>query len=235
MRQRAARNCGLPVARLPGKLAVVHVKTETENVHLRRRWLILIALSALILGIAFLADASVAAWISAHTSVGFKRAMRLVSRVGDWPAHVTAGLLLIGIAWMRKNQGWVRVFLAMLVACALAGLAARAVKIASGRARPSVKTEIAWHGPRLSSKYNAFPSGHTASSAAFFVVLFLAKKKIGAPLLAIPALVGTSRMFIAAHYLSDVAGGVVVGVLTGVFVYERMQIRSRQSALAFEN
>jgi membrane-associated phospholipid phosphatase len=232
MRQRAARNCGLPVARLPGKLAVVHVKTETQNVrHTRRQWIILIALSALILGIAFLADASVAAWINAHTSVGLERAMRLVSKVGDWPAHVIAGLVLMGIAWMRKAQWWVRIFLAMLIACALAGAAARVVKIASGRPRPSVKTEMAWHGPSLGSKYNAFPSGHTASSAAFFVVLFLAKKKIGAPLLAIPALIGTSRMFVAAHYLSDVAGGVVVGVLTGVLVYERMQIDNRQSKI----
>ena len=74
----------------------------------------------------------------------------------------------------------------MLIACALAGAAARVIKITSGRARPSVKTESVWNGPRLSSKYHAFPSGHTAASTAFFGTLLFVSWRIGLACLPIP-------------------------------------------------
>src|SRR5262249_35646973 len=103
--------------------------------------------------------------------------------------------------------------LAMLMAMALAGLVGRVVKISTGRARPSVKSEEIWNGPRLSSKFHAFPSGHTAASTAFFATLFLASWRIGLACLPIPILIGFSRMYVAAHYLSDVVCAILLGIL----------------------
>ena len=160
------------------------MKTETEITSSRfpRIWIALATVAVIALVAAFFLDHAAAAWIGAHSSPELKRAMQTVSRVGDWPAHVIAGLLGIAIAFVMKSKTWMRIFLAMLVALALAGITGRVVKLATGRARPSVKTEAHWNGPRFSSKYHAFPSGHTASSTAFFVALFLKRKKIGAPL-----------------------------------------------------
>ncbi len=163
--------------------------------------------------LAFFLDSSAAAWINAHSSPELKRVMRIVSGVGDWPAHFIAGAIGLAIAFVCKSKTWTRIFLAMIIACALAGVTARMIKTATGRARPSVKTEARWNGPQLSSKYNAFPSGHTASSTAFFVALFLARKKIGAPLLAIPILIAISRMIVGAHYLSDVTFAAILGTI----------------------
>src|SRR5438552_17894252 len=125
--------------------------------------------------------------------------MQIVSRVGDWPGHMLVGAIGIAIAFVAQSKTWMRIFLAMMIALALAGVTGRVVKLATGRARPSVKTEAHWNGPRFSSKYHAFPSGHTASSTAFFVALFLKRKKIGAPLLLIPVLIALSRVVVGAH------------------------------------
>ncbi len=158
--------------------------------------------------------------------------MRIVSRVGDWPAHMIAGAIGLAVAFTVGSKVWMRIFLAMLIALALAGLSTRAMKIATGRARPSVKTEARWNGPQLSSKYQAFPSGHTASSTAFFVALFLARKKLGAPLLLIPLLIAVSRMIIGAHYLSDVTVAAVVGVICALLaVHWLCKIRTPHSAI----
>src|SRR5439155_21733813 len=70
-----------------------------------------------------------------------------------------------------------------------------------------------WHGPRLSSKYHASPSGHVAASTAFFVVLLLANQRIGLACLPIPILIGFSRMYVGAHYLSDVVCAALLGLL----------------------
>ncbi len=203
------------------------MKTETEITSSRfpRIWIALATVAVLALVAAFFLDHAAAAWIGAHSSPELKRAMQTVSRVGDWPAHLIGGLLGIAIAFVMKRKTWMRIFLAMLVALALAGVTGRVVKLATGRARPSVKTEAHWNGPRYSSKYHAFPSGHTASSTAFFVALFLKRKKIGAPLLLIPVLIALSRMVVGAHYLSDVTFAAILGVICAVLATRWLSTR----------
>jgi undecaprenyl-diphosphatase len=143
--------------------------------------------------------------------------MQFISRAGDWPAHVALGLVLLGVTWWRGKREWMRILLAMLIACAIAGAVARVMKIGTGRARPSVQTEHVWSGPRFSEKYHAFPSGHTAASAAFFGVLAFRRPRAGVPLMLIPALIAASRMYVAAHYLSDVVCACLLGLICACF------------------
>jgi len=177
------------------------------------KWLLLILLALAAIVLAFHFDPAVNHWINAHPNRTAKLVMRNVSRFGDWPEHVIAGLVIIGIAALRGNKRWIYLGLTMIVACALAGLAARGLKIATGRARPSVQHELGWNGPRLNPKYNSFPSGHTAATTAFFGVLFFANRKLALALLPIPILIAASRMYVAAHYLSDVVCAAILGIL----------------------
>ena len=183
------------------------------------------------MGCAFWLDPIAHLWVLEHQNRTARAFMRNVSRFGDWPAHFGLGITLLAIAWSRGKKKWARVFLAMLVACALAGVAARALKIATGRARPSVKSEQVWSGPRLGEKFHAFPSGHTASSTAFFAVLFFANWRIGLACLPIPFIIALSRVYLGAHYLSDVVCAVVLGVLCG-FVVFRLIIQRTESRSA---
>ena len=153
---------------------------------------------------------------------------KVVSRGGDWPEHIAIGLVLLGISYWRGSKRWMRIFAAMLLACALAGASARVVKVATGRARPNIHTEAGWNGPRLSARYNAFPSGHTAASTAFFATLAFASWRIGAGLLFIPLLIGFSRMYVAAHHLSDVVGAILVGIGVAYFTTQWMRTGRRR-------
>jgi membrane-associated phospholipid phosphatase len=208
------------------------VKTEAEITRSspRKIWIALIVTAVIALIAAFLLDQATANWITTYSSPELKRVMRIVSRVGDWPAHVIVGAIGFAIAFVMGSKAWMRIFLAMLIALALAGVTTRGIKIATGRARPSVKTEAQWNGPQLSSKYHAFPSGHTASSTAFFVALFLARKKIGGPLLLIPILIAASRMILGAHYLSDVTFAAIIGVFSALLVARWLAISNPESA-----
>jgi membrane-associated phospholipid phosphatase len=152
--------------------------------------------------------------------------MGRVSRFGDWYEHAALGFLLTAVAWWRGNKKWNRIFLAMLIACTLAGAAARVIKIATGRARPSVQTEDVWNGPRLAEKYQSFPSGHTASSTAFFAVLLFVNWRIGLACMPIPILIAFSRMYVAAHYLSDVVFAAILGVACAALVARILKVTS---------
>jgi len=178
-----------------------------------------VVLGALLLAAAFYLDAVVLNWVVLHQEPGVRSFMRNVSRWGDWPSHIAVGLIGAAVAYLRGNRHWIAIFAAMILACASAGVVNRVIKIAAGRARPSVMLDAGWNGPRLSSKYHAFPSGHTVSSTAFFAALCFAGKRIGLGLLAIPLTIAASRIYLRAHYLSDVVFGAMLGVLCALLVW----------------
>ena len=182
-------------------------------------WLIGIVIAAITIAAAFYFDDTVRDFIAQHQSRAVRNFMRNVSLLGDWPSHVVLGLLLWGIAWRRHSKKWMRIFLSMLLAMAIAGVTGTVIKRTVPRARPSVKSELRWGGPRFSTKYHAFPSGHVVASTAFFGVLVFARRRVGLVCLAIPILIGFSRMYLGAHYLSDVVSAAVLGILSAALVW----------------
>jgi len=181
-------------------------------------WTIGIIIAAIAIAASFYFDEPVWSFIRQHQNRGLYNFMRNVSRFGDWPSHAVLGLLLLATAWIRGSRKWSRVFLAMLVAMALAGVAGTVIKRTVPRPRPSVHTDTRWGGPRFSTKYHSFPSGHVGASTAFFGVLFFARRRIGLACFAIPTLIGFSRMYIGAHYLSDVVCAAALGFLCALVV-----------------
>ena len=200
------------------------------TVRFRWWWSLLIFGAGLLMVASFYFDGAVQAWIAQHQSAGARKFMRSVSQFGDWPEHISLGVVLLVLAYWRRSKKWMRIVAAMILACALAGAGARVVKIAAGRARPSVETEVAWKGPSLSARYNAFPSGHTAASTAFFATLALACWRIGVPILVIPLLIAFSRMYVAAHYLSDVVCASLIGLLSACVVAQWLVSEARSAS-----
>lgn len=63
------------------------------------------------------------------------------------------------------------------------------------------------------SQYS-FPSGHTYSSFAAAVSLFLYHKRAGVAAIVLAALIAFSRLYLMVHYPLDIVGGIVLGILT---------------------
>ena len=194
-------------------------------------WFIGIVIAAIAIALGFYFDDSIRDFITQHQNRSLRNFMRYVSLYGDWPTHIAIGLLGLGIAWISDSKKWTRIFLAMLIAMAMAGVTGHVIKRAVPRPRPSVLTQMHWGGPRFSSKYHSFPSGHVGASTAFFCTLLLASRRLGLACLPIPILIGFSRMYIGAHYLSDVICAAALGISCALLVtyFLLRQIENRQS------
>lgn len=88
-----------------------------------------------------------------------------------------------------------------------------------GRIRPY---EAVYGLERLVEKQKdfSFPSGHTGSSFAAAVIIFLGMpKKYGIPAIVLAFLISFSRLYVGVHYPTDVLCGAVIGTIVAIVVY----------------
>ena len=77
---------------------------------------------------------------------------------------------------------------------------------------------------------SSFPSGHAAAAAAFATGVGLEMPALAAPVGALAAAVGTSRVVNGVHYPSDIAGGWVFGVGVGMLTLRWWPLRRSKPA-----
>ena len=146
--------------------------------------------------------------------------MATTSWAGDWIGAgeqlVFLSVLLLAIGWGTGRGPIIAAGWQTLLAHGLAGLLTNVVKHLIGRPRPRLVHSGGWLSmPSMQAGLDSFPSGH--ATASFAVATVLARRfPAGAVLFyGIAGFVGLSRVLRGAHFPTDVAGGIVFGVLSG--------------------
>jgi membrane-associated phospholipid phosphatase len=104
----------------------------------------------------------------------------------------------------------------------LSGIIVQILKYFIVEARPAVYLKDSTYQYFIENvtlhNYHAFPSGHTASAFAMATVFAVTKNNtwLSMLLLILAAMVGYSRIFLGQHFLVDVFGGAVVGVIAAI-------------------
>ena len=126
----------------------------------------------------------------------------------------------------RKLAGLCRAYLKAQLIVSFA--AVRFLKIVLGRARPGHGTEFTLFS--LNYSYNSLPSGHAADAFVSGVFLYyLLRHSKYAKYRFLPLiyafLIAVSRVFVSAHYPSDVAAGMAIGILGAWYFVSRLPTR----------
>jgi undecaprenyl-diphosphatase len=120
---------------------------------------------------------------------------------------------VMGLVWLLGDGLWKWRMLVMFIAVCITALTAVALKRVIGRSRPVGDWGLIYR----STDPHSFPSGH----AARMVMLAVFTLALGPGWLCLlfiiwAPLVMVARVAMGVHYLSDVAGGAVLGLLFGV-------------------
>jgi len=174
-------------------------------------------------------DGQVTLWLAAHRTPGLTRFMLLVSTL-----HENVSLLGISAVLavsLRRQREWWRA--APLAVVPVGMLLNAGLKLVFRRPRPHLPE------PLVHLATFSFPSGHAAASTVFYGALCAlvfahsssrAVRTLALGLAALMVLLVTfSRVYLGAHYVSDVVAGVAVGAICLALLLP--PLRARAAAL----
>jgi undecaprenyl-diphosphatase len=154
----------------------------------------------------------------------------LIDQIGDIGNKLGEGLTLVllslaigGIGLWINSDRWKFAGLYSLLAHGISGLITQIFKHSLSRPRPRLMDTTQWDiGPTLESGLDSFPSGHTSASfsiAMVFAYYFPQGRVVWFGLASFNAL---CRVIKGSHFPTDVLGGLLVGIGSGlVLVYAR--------------
>jgi undecaprenyl-diphosphatase len=156
-------------------------------------------------------DNSVAKWGNGHASALSTHGLDLVTQLGSIYMVLALCLVLAVVETMRTRSIWIIPFIIVVVGGE--ELLTNTIKQLADRIRPAFNPAAATLGP-------SFPSGHSATAAAFYAAaaLLLSRQRLR-PTRAILAglaagiavAVAASRVLLDVHWLSDVIAGLALG------------------------
>lgn len=151
--------------------------------------------------------------LAQHNSDGFlSNIMKLVTLIGN------DGLIWIAVSILLFALKKKRIGFESLMALSFSYTLTETIKHLVSRPRPFQvlnSISLAIEPPAESS----FPSGHTATSFAVAIIIYLhMPKKYGVLALILASVMGFSRVYLGVHYPSDVFGGLLLGILSGLII-----------------
>ncbi|MBI1974808.1 MAG: phosphatase PAP2 family protein, partial [Parcubacteria group bacterium] len=131
--------------------------------------------------------------------------------------YVILGVAFSWVVWHKTEwRERLRVFLLALGAAAVSRfIFTELIRILIPRERPY---QFFGFDPLIAEPFldsHSFPSGHASFLFAFATVFFLSRRRAWW-MYVVAALVGVARIFVGVHWPSDIAGGMILGVLIGV-------------------
>ena len=139
---------------------------------------------------------------------------RTMMAVGHPGYYLIPGLLVLGYwVWLKRQEAFIGLVALAALIPASDFLGAQ-LKHLVGRSRPCQMLQGINELSACGGTFG-FPSNHAvnaAAAAAFFQVMYPASGWVSWPLV---VLIGLSRVYVAAHYVTDVLGGWAIGAILG--------------------
>ncbi len=156
-------------------------------------------------------DASVAQWGADHAGPVSERLLGWITHLGDTEVVIALAVILAVVEYLRRPSRWIVPFL--LIVILGQNILTNGIKELLDRVRPDLNPIAETLGP-------SFPSGHSATAAAFYAAaaLLLGRGRpprtrafLAGSAVAIAVAVACTRVLLDFHWLSDVIAGLALG------------------------
>ena len=141
---------------------------------------------------------------------------RLAVFFSVYAGYVIVAVLVYLLIFKSSARNKAMVIISLISAVISRGLVTTLIRIIYPHPRPfAVLADVKQLIPESGS---SFPSGHAAFFFALSAVVYVYNKKLGVIFIVISAVMGLARIFTGVHWPLDIAGGILVGLATGLSV-----------------
>lgn len=160
-------------------------------------------------------DIKIVSWVARHRIQPLTSILKLITYTATGKAWFGFAAVLwilniFGIQMVKNQTGVLNALLTTLVAWVIGHF----MKWVCKRKRPFQIIEN--FAPLVNSpKYDSFPSLHAASTTSFFVALLISGHPYAYGIAIWSALASFSRVYLGVHFLSDILGGILLGIFCG--------------------
>jgi undecaprenyl-diphosphatase len=156
-------------------------------------------------------DRAISSWVNDHTTPAATHVLQVITQLGATELVVPAAVVVLVLEHRRVASRWILPFLAVVLIGQ--GLLTNGIKEALDRVRPDLNPAAHLLGP-------SFPSGHTATAAAFWAAVCLlagrsrghrAHVVLAGAAVALGVAVACTRVLLDVHWFSDVLAGLALG------------------------
>ena len=173
----------------------------------------------------FLIDRPLAYFFSQHPfATSFSKIIATVFHPNY--AVLLTPVLFYCIRFLWKKKEWGNILLFFMLSIVVANCLDFLLKYMIGRDRPFLLfTQDLYGFTPFSSQNvrNSFPSGHATTISAIFFSLACLRPKESWVYLGVTFLLCFTRVILTAHFLSDILGGMWLGMLISQFIYVTMR------------
>ncbi len=164
-------------------------------------------------------------WIDVPLAYFIERNQSSVShQIGYWleeagKSHwVLIYCVIVGVAAWRSWRSVAHNHIVLFAAVAASGIIANVMKVIISRSRPSLLftngiADFDLFAFRFDYLWNSFPSGHATTGIAIAVAGSVAYPRLRIVMWSIGLAIAFGRIVYNVHYLSDVIGGIVIGLI----------------------
>jgi undecaprenyl-diphosphatase len=151
----------------------------------------------------------------------FEQTMEALGYFGRAGIACAVAVFLLGHGYVYNDRRSRKAGIALIVALLVSAAATELVKYAVQLPRPKQSAGF------------GFPSGHTSAAFSLAAVLGITFPQAGPLFYLVALLGGISRLYFRAHYLIDVLGGALIGVLVSVPLAKKLITPPRQANVTF--
>lgn len=152
--------------------------------------------------------------------------MQAITRLGYGGADIGLFLLILLVGWWAGSPATKRVGFSGALAVSGAGLLDQVLKHLLCRARPTAPEAglffVKFPCIPTGYLYASFPSGHATTAFAAATCLGLWKPRWAPLTFGLAGLVGVSRIYLGAHFTSDVLAGAILGTTVALLAWRRL-------------
>ena len=198
-----------------------------QNIKIRDAIAIILVTGIIVIISYFFFDRDIALFFNEVVTKDMTIFLNILTTLGRADLYIVLSLIIF-LIYRKKDMFYKKLSLSILWSVIASGVVVNILKVFFARHRPLALFNDNLYGLTWFDRgyiVTSFPSGHTTTVFSVFILLILIFPRYKVWFLVVAMIIASTRVVLAAHYLSDVVAGGLLGSFVAYFIYKKYYLK----------